>query len=713
MTKFSTHQGSYPVYVLADTTLFYLIKKRRKLSFLFLLGLIITGCQPTTEKKKVDAALAQASVNAAELHAVLKHYRHDDLKYRAACFLIANMTDHYADHSIDSLPDLVPKAFRAVDSLSIFLHDSGDSLSASENDLLADQTVKQWADSLLGNISFVKQKEQALKDLHSLKAEWLIDHIDNAFDVWQKSYYAQNMPFEEFKETLLTYRSRNEALDVNSSWIKTIMWRVLKPDIPGDIHITTEQFNRYTFDTDCFEDDGRHLGNFGFYDILQFYQYECGRHSEWTVRALNAAGIPARFHFTPAWLNRDRHHFWVAVRDTAGVYHPFTPKWQSLDDTAYFKRASKVYTRTYEKQPSPVTRSAKNEEVPPIFKTPFIKDVTRLYHKVADLKIPVEKPDRQNNLCYLAIFGASGWKPVGWGIVDRKRGYANFSDVPIGVVYIAGYYSDNGIEPFTPPFYLDSNGVMAPFIPDYRHPTDLHLTRKFHKKDDLVKKAFDMAGARIQGANRRDFSDAEELYSLIRNDLTDMNVRALDIQPGRDFHYIRLLPPEGKKLNLAIFEAFSGHFPPDDAYQGTMPYACNEAEENRLRHTRPLSAISLKPLSDTAGYSLLWDGNMETFLETRQIELDLQKPTRISQLRLAPRNANNGIERGCNYELLYYDKGWKSAGKKSAGSNYLTWPGIPSGALYWLRNLDKGKEEQAFIWQNGKQVFVNHDPWQP
>ena len=44
----------------------------------------------------MDIALQQAKHNKAELEKVLKHFKHDSLKYRAACFLIENMPGKYS-----------------------------------------------------------------------------------------------------------------------------------------------------------------------------------------------------------------------------------------------------------------------------------------------------------------------------------------------------------------------------------------------------------------------------------------------------------------------------------------------------------------------------------------------------------------------------------------------------------------------------------------
>ena len=63
-----------------------------------------------------------------------------------------------------------------------------------------------------------------------------------------------------------------------------------------------------------------------------------------------------------------------------------------------------------------------------------------------------------------------------------------------------------------------------------------------------------------------------------------------------------------------------------------------------------------------------------------------------------PRNDDNFITPGNSYELFYQDgvMGWRSLGKQIATTYELIHTNIPEGALLWLRNLTRGKEEQIF-----------------
>jgi hypothetical protein len=48
---------------------------------------------------------------------------------------------------------------------------------------------------------------------------------------------------------------------------------------------------------------------------------------------------------------------------------------------------------------------------------------------------------------------------------------------------------------------------------------------------------------------------------------------------------------------------------------------------------------------------------------------------------------------------------WKTLGRQKATGKNISFY-APQNVLLWLRNLTHGKEEQVFIYQDGKQIFV-------
>jgi hypothetical protein len=218
----------------------------------------------------------------------------------------------------------------------------------------------------------------------------------------------------------------------------------------------------------------------------------------------------------------------------------------------------------------------------------------------------------------------------------------------------------------------------------------------------------EMKGTVIQASNKKDFADAVNIYTLNEKDLNDMAIRAINIDEKQRFRYIRFLPPPGKMLNIALLEVFSEVKGDKIITKGSSQYILHP-KEKLLNKNKNLSLIKYKILEDTHNITNIMDGKIKTYFIGYNITIDLGQATKIDQFRIAPRNANNGIEAGSNYELMYYNKKWISAGKQKAKYNYLQFSNIPSNTIYWLRNLDSGKEELSFIYKNGEQIFINHD----
>lgn len=114
------------------------------------------------------------------------------------------------------------------------------------------------------------------------------------------------------------------------------------------------------------------------------------------------------------------------------------------------------------------------------------------------------------------------------------------------------------------------------------------------------------------------------------------------------------------------------------------------------------------PIKTGPLYENFFDGNPETFARWKRLGIDFQSPICITQIRLLPRTAINIIEPKCNYQLLYFKNNqWIKHKNITSEYNYLDIDSIPANTIYWLRNLDKGKEELPFFYKNCKQIFIN------
>ena len=122
----------------------------------------------------------------------------------------------------------------------------------------------------------------------------------------------------------------------------------------------------------------------------------------------------------------------------------------------------------------------------------------------------------------------------------------------------------------------------------------------------------------------------------------------------------------------------------------------------------------VKLLDDESWEKMSWkaeyDGNMQTAPSSYpNITLWLKEPQVVTRVRMAPKSADNGIQRGDRFQLLYWDGDWKSVGAARAEHEYVTFRQVPAGKLYWLRNLNRGKEELPFVLDNDEQRFIYYD----
>lgn len=109
-------------------------------------------------------------------------------------------------------------------------------------------------------------------------------------------------------------------------------------------------------------------------------------------------------------------------------------------------------------------------------------------------------------------------------------------------------------------------------------------------------------------------------------------------------------------------------------------------------------------------YTNVFDGDPYTSFDYVQPTggwsgLDLGTPRRIVKIVFTPRNRDNFIRTDDEYELFYYNDGeWASAGRVRPHSDSLLYK-VPEGALLYLKDHTRGKDERIFEYKDGKQQF--------
>lgn len=671
-------------------------------NFIFNILLIITSISCSKHSEKVKQTLKIANGNRIEHKNVLEYYSQkpeDSIKLKAAYFLIENMQWHYGAKVIpsDNLWDL----FLLEDSL---INRMLQNPAYWKNDKALSgykySAKKMLIDKAIGN-STVNAEYQS--DLLNLNADFIIEAIETAFQVKELDW-CKNLLFEDFCEYILPYRLNNEPVypirkKLNDHLIKLYFTDSLhrKPN-----HVISF-LNKYTklFNWD-WDEENRKMPDLGFYNIFYWHNKNlfCSHQVAILGQIMRSIGLPVVEVFTPKWRDTNLGHSWCAIPDSNGSLTLFSAFYQNPGEV-YAPHspamATKFYMNTFASQTnSPFFLKAFDEDLPPSFNTPCIKDVTGHFVPVRDIEIGLMVEHPVNNLCWFSIFIQGNWVPVGWGNINKDENIAYFEDIPIGLTGIACYYDQGNTIPCSKLFTVTENELN--FIEPDENKFSLLLTRKFPEKIRMQYFVKDIIGAKLQGANKPDFSDTVTLFTI--KDTLRPYLQDITFKNTNRFQYWRLVAPSWG-LHIAELE-----FVTENKVNGTVEASPLPVfGENEPPH-KLFYKFTGKVVADDPD-STAFDGDMLTFNSKKWVGLDFGQPLKINSIRIAPRNANNGIVPGDNYQLFYWSNEWNSAGITEAQYNFVEFDNVPENTLYWLRNLDHGKEEQPFFYKNGKQIFSN------
>lgn len=643
---------------------------KHKFSLYFIL--ILCSCQKNNMVFDVEMALDMAKQNKYELAQVLEHYKapKDSLKYRAAQFLIGNMVTkrYYSGASIDEYYSFIDSVY---------------AIHQKEYD------IPYIYDSFRKQAKYYNQLPAVKWDTQTLSADFLIKNIDEAFAVWGRPWN-KHLSFGEFCDWILPYRiaeelpeqwrqryrERFEPLLANDS-IKTAVQacRVINDELMRQpIHIALESVLAVSLRPST-------LFNIKF--------GLCSDYAHLAVYAMRACGIPVGIETVPHWGQGLNGHVFNVVYNNDGSFHDFSGAEQQPDEhlVRFRYKIPKVYRQTFGAQSTSPAVLYADEDIPAFFKNVFLQDVTADYPFIGarDITISLQNKDR-HRLAYLCVFDPKGWTSVAWGLADGNR--ASFKAVGPNIVYQPALYSEGKLNLSGYPFLLDTLGNITYFIPQ-AETMNYTLERKNPESSNLVYLPPLMPGSRFQGADNPEFQNAVTFHTITE-------------KPS--FKYITVTNEINKPVKYLRYQS-------SDKTWGNMAevefYAKGESKPLRGKIIGRYDASIYYPRN---GAEKLFDGDPLTFFHTNDSlswgGLELERPAVIEKIRFIIRNDDNGIRKGNVYELFYMDDGeWISLGKQvAAEDDRLLYRNIPKGALYWLRNYTRGREERIFEIRNSEQV---------
>ncbi len=681
--------------------------------FLFLLS----GCASEVDKR-VDTVLSISGANRTELETVLKHYKHEPQKLKAAKFLIANMRYHHSYYSVKN-----PRQHPLLDSLtkaadSLFYHSVYMATDSFHN-----ENIQKLIDSV--RIGFriqndVRVSEQSVKifwkedyDFNWITAKQLINHIDHVFEWKRQMNSVRRLSTEDFYEYVLPYRSipDNSLTDFSDIYF-AFMDKYLKDIDKDSVQNVVQRYNFVINQLCKFFPLYPYEEEIGYQELFFYGFHDCIPIASYGVSILRACGIPAAVEFNACYKQFQGRHYHGVVLDKNGNWLAFNPESSiPTSDNSSFdtKDILNIYRFMFsEQKDTPFFMEKNGEYVPDIFDSPFLKDVTSHLLKTIPLILPYRETGN-NNLAYLAAFNSgvpSGIIPVTWGKINRTKQNVTFSFVIPDRYYFPVYYSPFGKSfSFGEPFYLDKGGKIIKSHIEGKA-DDVTLLRKFPMKQGLVDKAVKLIGTVIQASNDPGFQPCDTVGIIADTLQPYFQDIKLDMNKGPYQYYQIKTTDEYPHAALSELE-----FITDIRYGYENVIAASPlpilSSGDTLSEDKTEVRLMDEPL-ERIKWKSEYDGNPQTSPELYPtIRFMLKKPQFVTKIRMMPLNADNGIIAGNQYELFCWNNGeWKKILSERARYNYIT-VSIPSGSLLWLRNLTGGKEELPFyVDSDGLQKFI-------
>ncbi|WP_455586330.1 hypothetical protein [Bacteroides sp.] len=666
---------------------------------IFLQLLWLGACSPYPSD--VESALQLAGGNRSELIKVLNHYKgHDKLKYKAACFLISNMPYHESEIELEISSDYL-EYFQNIDSIC-----------NSDSTAIKNDSLKRVLAKAFDSIPYPQEKESKT-DIQLITADFLIDNIEQAFESWHNSPLLKSLSFNEFKEWILPYRTADEALTDDKRLLNSFIYNRISVNGMDDIHKTIDSYIRYVRlqkEMNKYVTSKRHIGSFDLF--IPAFIMDCHNLAARTSNLFRACGIPVTYEFTPQWPDKDSKHYWCASPDSNHILQPYTPPYNNLreDWNWNLKYTGKVYQRTFSAlKDTPYFLKEKHEYVPSPLNIPTIKDVTDRYHSCITLTLPITE-NIPNNLAYLAFFNTEKEiAAVAWGKIDKRRHIVTFKQVPINMLFFPVYTSGDGVmHHFHHPFILRNDSINRKIIKedicyDKTQLTNMHLLRKYPSKRLLKSYRKTLQGACLLGAQQ--WNGPYDTLLSIKN-IPEPYWQEYCTDNKSKYRYYRFQPRNGQPMDIAEFE-FLGKDDSKHKYVEPTPLPIFSPNIRQV-DTEKCKKVCGEPMKTGPFYFHFYDNNPESFARWGFLGMDFKEPICISKIRLLPRTAINIVEPNYHYQLLYFNgKEWIEHKTIISKYNFIDVDSVPKNTIYWLRNLDKGKEELPFFYEQGKQVFIN------
>lgn len=562
-----------------------------------------------------------------------------------------------------------------------------------QESLLLSANNRTELETVLKYYEFFSQKRQAAEflienmplhgtDIDSLDSAFLIENIEKAFAAWEQAPWHKEVEFKQFCHYILPYRFGDEPVVKHwrDSLVKEYAHHItgitdMKQAFAVLSHKIGEDLKKNK--TECKET----------LDVVTMKNHKlpiCKQRCLVVGSAMRALGLPVAYDFVGYWANySSKGHSWVSLIGNDG-------------ETCTMQREDSLPTSRGEIDASLLKPKALPEGNFP-YRVDSLKRVAKVYRKnfflneeqggaVEDVSAHYQltecitiKTCHKEQFAHLCVFRTGeDWIPV---IKSRiKGGKCTFRNIGAEVVYLPVVITEDGVEPIDNPFILEKGGSIRK-LSACGNNIDMKLSRKYPLMASVTNWWYDVMGGCFEAGSDSTFCDARLLHR-IEDFPTFRNV--VHLNPPVQARCMRYRSLGQNKEALAELEFYSGG-----------KELCGKPKG------RGQSVFSRKRAFDHDQLSISNPEQPEYW-----VGMDFERTVTIDSIIFFPRNDDNFVMPGEEYELFCWrnDK-WQSLGRRYAEDWSLEYKDTPADALYLLRNLNKGKEERIFTYEDGKQRF--------
>ncbi len=522
-------------------------------------------------------------------------------------------------------------------------------------------------------------------NIGNLNQDWLFVHSGkNMFRIVNR-YNGKCLTTDGEKVYLLRYNhSNNQLWSVTPKAQCNNINELIKPnsgiDLAARLSDEIRDFDFYDFPSQMYNPTVSELINYKAGSCIDEVRF---------VTSLNRTfGVPVTYDYVLQWPFRNDRHWWPVLINSEGRKIKYFMAQKPYENNYYDEYPKgKVFRKSYTANKDAfVFREKSAEDVPPLLRDAFYKDVTAEYGNVHDVKVPIKfNRDVSKKIGYVCVFDNTKWVPIWGGEAVSDTCFIN--KISERAMYLPVFYNRGSIESFYYPFHIEKNGKVDFKIPNKDSLINLTLKRKYPFIHWQARLSNNVQGGIFEASNDPSFKNADVLWKV--DFYVDGQYYERNIHSNIKYKYFRYVGP---KNSFCMINEIMLYDQNGNELQGKI--------------------IGTQGSFEDKGETLerVFDGNILTgfnapFANNAWVGFEFKGKVDLSKIGFVPKNDGNIIEPGDEYELEYYDNGWFSCGRQKADKHQVTFKEVPSKALYILHNLTKGREERIFTYEKDKQVW--------